>query len=56
MNSSMVVCSQSREKNISIFKRPKKPSHAALSGEHPLRDMDRIILASAIRDSQPGQR
>jgi len=36
--------------------RPKKPSHAALSGEHPLRAIERTSLASPIRDRQPGQR
>ncbi len=53
---SMVVESQSRSKNISVFSRPKKPSQAALSGEHPLRDIERISFASAILASQPGQR
>ena len=53
-NSSVVVESHSREKNISVFWRPKKPSHAALSGEHLLRDIERNSLASVIRDSQPG--
>ncbi len=32
---SMIVESPSREKNISVFRRPKKPSHAAMSGEPP---------------------
>lgn len=41
----MVVESQSRAKNISIFNRPKRPSHAALSGEHPLRDIERTSFA-----------
>ncbi|MDP9968257.1 hypothetical protein J2W37_006015 [Variovorax paradoxus] len=36
--------------------RPKKPSHAELSGEHPLRAIERTSLASPIRDCQPGQR
>jgi hypothetical protein len=56
MNSSMVVDSQLRANNISILSRPKKPSHAALSGEQPLRDMERISFAPAIRLSQPGHR
>jgi hypothetical protein len=25
---------------IPVFSRPKKPSHAALSGEHPFRDIE----------------
>ncbi len=45
----MVVESHSRAKNISIFRRPKNPSHAALSGEHPLRDIERTSFALAIR-------
>lgn len=55
-NSSMVVDSRSREKNISVFRQPKKPSHAALSGEQLLRDIERTIFAFAIRVSQPGHR
>lgn len=35
---------------------PKKPSQAALSGEHPLRDMERVRCALCIRESHPGQR
>ena len=54
--SSMLVESQSRAKNISVFSRPKKPSQAALSGEHPLRDIERTSFASVILVSQPGQR
>jgi hypothetical protein len=54
--SSTVVESQSRAKNISVFSRPKKPSQAALSGEHPLRDIERTSFASVILVSQPGQR
>lgn len=38
------------------FIRPKNPSHAALSGELPLRDIERNRFASLILDSQPGQR
>lgn len=56
MNSSMLVESQLRAKNISVLSRPEKPSHAALSGEHPLRDIERTSLASEIRASQPGHR
>ena len=41
---------------ISVFSRPKKPSQAVLSGEQTLRVFDRISLASAMRDSHPGQR
>lgn len=35
----------------SVFNQPKKPSHAALSGEYPLRDVERASCASAMRDS-----
>ena len=42
--------------NSSVFSRPKKPSQAALSGEHPLRDIERISLALCILESQSGQR
>jgi gamma-glutamyl:cysteine ligase YbdK (ATP-grasp superfamily) len=52
----MVVDSQSRWKNISIFRRPKKPAHAALSAEHPFLDIERTSFASAIRLNQPGHR
>jgi len=48
----MVVVSQSRAKNISIFSRPKKPSHAASSGDYPLRDIERTSFASAMRVSR----
>ncbi|WP_169740551.1 hypothetical protein [Paraburkholderia caledonica] len=34
--------------------RPKKPSQAALSGEHPLRDIERTSLASRIAEAQMG--
>jgi hypothetical protein len=47
---------QSREKIISVFRRPKKPSQAALSGEHRLRDIERTNFASAMRANQPGHR
>lgn len=41
MTSSTIVVRRSREKNISIFSRPKKPSCAALHpGAHPLRDVE----------------
>jgi hypothetical protein len=33
----------------SRFSRPKKPSQAALSGEHPLRDIERISFALCTR-------
>jgi hypothetical protein len=39
-----------------IFRRPKKPSQAALSGENPLRDIDGVRFVPCIRSSQPGQR
>lgn len=39
-----------------VFNLPKKPSQAALSGEHPLRDMERARCALCIRESHPGQR
>lgn len=31
--------------NGSFFSRPKKPSHAALSGEQPFLGIERVILA-----------
>lgn len=33
-----------------------QPSHAALSGKHSLRDIERIGFAARIREGQPGQR
>ena len=45
MNSSMVVDSQSRAENISILSRPKKPSHAALSGEQPLQGISVTVFS-----------
>jgi len=56
MNCSMVVVFQFRRWNDSVFSRPKKPSHAALSREQPLRDIERMSFACAIRESQLGQR
>ena len=37
---------------ISVFSLPKKPSHATLSGEHPLRDIERIRPAAFTLSSQ----
>jgi len=54
MNCAMLVPFQSRPKNISVLRQPTKPSQAALSGEHPCRDIDRMSRASLIIDSQPG--
>jgi hypothetical protein len=45
---------QSREKIISVFRRSKKPSQAALSSENPLLDIEQTNFASAMRANQPG--
>ena len=52
----VVVLFQSRGWNSLFFSLPKKPSQAALSGEHALRDIERVRFALLILDSQPGQR
>lgn len=56
MKASAVHPRQSRPWKNSTLSLPKKPSHAALSGECPLRDIDLVTPAASQAATQSGVR
>ena len=56
MNDSAVQPRQSRSWKNSTLSLPKKPSHAALSGERPFRDIDPVTPTAPHAATQSGVR